>query len=169
MARETTRTRVVLPRIKLVLLAVLLLVSCDGTVYHRFEQIDGAGWSSADTLSFVYEGNAASSSSRDSKPVAMTLNVRYGAGYRYRNLFVLVQSFRSDTLLLSSDTLCCPVYDDRGRRQGCTAGSIYQNQSQTIQLPASCADTLVLKVSHLMDEDPLQNIFDVGVKLTVIE
>lgn len=167
MVRETTRTGVLLLKVKLLLLAILLLVSCDGTVYHRFAQVDSEGWASVDTLSFVYEG-AAVPSSKETAPMAMTLNVRYGAGYKYRNLYVLVESFKADSVLLSTDTLCCPIYDERGRRLGSTAGSIYQNQSQTIPLPASCADTLVLKVSHLMNDASLLDVLDVGVKLTAI-
>ena len=165
MARETIRTGVVLLRVKLLLLAVLLLASCDGTVYHRFEHVDSDGWSPADTLSFVYEGSAVSSG-KESSPMAMTLNVRYGAGYKYRNLYVLVESFKADSSLLSSDTLCCPIYDERGRRLGSTAGSIYQNKSQTVPLLATCADTLVFKVSHLMNDTFLQEVLDIGLKLT---
>lgn len=166
MVRETTRTGVLLLKVKLLLLAVLLLVSCDGTVYHRFGQVDGDGWSPADTLSFVYEG-AAVPSSKETAPMAMTLNVRYGAGYKYRNLYMLVESFKADSVLLSTDTLCCPIYDERGRRLGSTAGSIYQNKSQTVPLLATCADTLVFKVSHLMNDTFLQEVLDVGLKLTL--
>ena len=161
-----TRTWAVLLRVKKLLLAVLLLASCDGAVYHRFEQVSNEGWSHADTLSFVYEGSTILSSGKDVAPIAMTLNVRYGAGYKYSNLYVLVESFKADSLLLSSDTLCCPIYDERGRRLGSTAGSIYQNKSQTVPLQATCADTLVFKVSHLMNDTFLQEVLDVGLKLT---
>ena len=168
MVREMTGTGAVLLRIKLLLLAVLLLVSCDGTVYHHFEHVDSDGWSPADTLSFVYEGSTVPSN-KETPPMAMTLNVRYAAGYKYRDLYVLVESFKADSVLLSSDTLCCPIYDMSGRRLGSTAGSIYQNRSQTVPLPASCADTLVLKVTHLMNDASLQDVLDVGVKLTAIK
>lgn len=161
MVKENIRRRVVLPRLKQLLLAVLLLVSCDGTVYHQFREVDGDGWNVTDTLQFHYEG-----SGRSTKAVQMAVQVRYGSAYKYKDMCLHVETLSADSALLSVDTLCCRIYDDDGNRLGSTAGSIYQNESQKVLLNASCADTLLFKVSHIMADESLQNIFDVGVKLT---
>lgn len=161
MVKGNIRKKAVLPRLKQLLLAVLLLASCDGTVYHQFREVDGDGWNVTDTLQFHYEG-----SGRSTKAVQMAVQVRYGSAYKYKDLYLRVETLLADSALLSVDTLCCPIYDDNGRRLGSTAGSIYQNESQNVLLDASCADTLLLKVSHIMADESLQDVFDVGVELT---
>lgn len=153
--------RVGLLRLKALLLSVVLLASCDGTVFHRFEQVDSVGWASDDTLSFVYDGSSILSYGSEMEYV---LQVRYGAGYRYKNLLMRVESWK-DTVLISVDTLCCKIYDDNGRRLGSTAGTIYQNESDASSIIASYADTLTFKVSHIMHDNLLPDIFDVGVKM----
>ena len=152
-----------LPRVKLLLLAVCLLASCDGTVYHRFEPIDDAGWAATDTLQFVYEGTGSVSGS---SVMELSLQVRYGADYKYKNLCMRVETFRaSGNTLLSVDTLCCQMYSENGRRLGSTAGIMYQNVSNAVDVAASQSDTLLLRVVNIMRDDCLQNIFDVGVRL----
>ena len=158
------RKRVGLPKIKALLLATVLFVSCDGTVFHRFEQVDSTGWTLGDTLSFVYEGSALAPVGAG---IEYALQVRYGADYRFKNLCMRVETWK-DSLLLSADTLSCLLYDDRGRRLGNTAGTIYQNESETKALPVLCTDTIIMKVSHIMDIDSLQDVFDVGVRLSAM-
>ena len=152
---------------KVLLLLVVLLVSCDGTVFHRFETVDDSGWALGDTLSFVYDGSVMAAAGTG---LEYSLQVRYGAGYIYKNLCVRIESWRmADGVLLSVDTLCCPMYDERGRRLGSTAGTMYQNSSQAQPVAASPADTLLLKVSHIMATDSLQDVFDVGVRLNAVK
>lgn len=163
MPRGRIRRKVaLLPRLDVLLMAALLLVSCDGTVYHRFGQVDSAGWATTDTLSFIYEGSDMLSSAQAMEVVAQA---RCNAAYAYKNLFLRVESSRADGTLISTDTLCCEIYDDNGRRLGSTAGTIYQTASKPRPIAASCTDTLILKLSHIMGENPLQGVLDVGVRL----
>lgn len=164
MARKK-REKAVLLRLRLLFAAVVLLTSCDGTVYHRFESIDGGRWAKEDTLSFIYDGGTSLAADAG---IAVAVQLRYAAAYKYRNVVVRVESFGTGAEVLSVDTLCCEIYDDDGRRLGSTAGTMYQNGSDAVVVPATCADTLFLKVSHIMDEGVLPGIFDVGVKLTKV-
>ena len=151
----------------LLLFAAVLLASCDGTVYHRFEQVESAGWSGCDTLSFLYEGNGVLA---DDAGVALAVQVRYAAAYKYRNLCMRVESCRACGEQLSVDTLCCAMYDGEGRKLGSTAGAMYQNGSEQVVIPAAlCADTLIFKVSHIMDEGTLCGVYDVGLKLSAVK
>ena len=160
MARGIKRKGLLL-KAKALMLVAFLLVSCDGTVYHRFVQVDSTGWAADDTLSFCYEGSALASASE----MEVALQVRYGADYRYQNLYLRLETFGADSSLLSVDTLCCRMFDDDGRRLGSTAGTLYQNGSDRRPLAALCTDSLLLKVTHAMGENPLQGILDVGVIL----
>ena len=165
MARKR-REKAVLPRLRLLLAAVVLLASCDGTVYHHFEQVESAGWAVGDTLSFMYDGGASVSTDA---VIAVAVQLRYDATYRYKDVCMRVESSKPGGEVLSVDTLCCAIYDDDGRRIGSTAGTMYQNGSDAVLLPAMCTDTLCLKVSHIMDEESLTGIYDVGVRLTMIK
>ena len=164
--QEGIKRKGLLPRVKFLLLAVLLLASCDTTVYHRFEQVDGAVWSTSDTLSFLYEGTRFVP---DGSAMEMVLQVRYNADYAYKNLCMRVETWKAgDSVALSVDTLCCSIFDDNGRRLGSTAGTIYQNGSDERPLAASFADTLHLKVSHIMSSD-LKGVLDIGVKFDAVK
>ena len=152
-----------LQKLNVLLLAFVLLVSCEGTVYHRFEQVDNSGWALHDTLQFVYEG---SSLVTVGPGMEYAIQVRYDANYKYKDLCVRVETWNvCDTLLISVDTLCCHIYDDSGRRLGFTAGTMYQNECMIQPLAASCTDTLLLRISHIMDDDSLQGVLDLGVRL----
>ena len=162
MARERKR-KVALPRLKLLLAAIVLFASCDSTVYHRFAPVESNGWHAGDTLSFLYGGNGVVNAG-----VALAVQLRYAAEYKYKNMYARVETLSADSCVLSVDTVCCAMYDDDGRRMGSTAGAMYQNGSEKHLLPASCADTLLFKVSHIMDDEVLRGIFDVGIELTAV-
>lgn len=158
--------KVAMPKIKLLLLlAVLVLVSCDGTVYHSFKHVDSKAWSPNDTLSFVYEG---ADNKYDAESfLKMTAQVRYKSDYKYQNLLMRVETLDfKDSTLLSIDTLCCRIYDDSGRHIGSTAGVLYQNNSSDVIVNVSPADTLLLRLSHIMSDSVLGGICDVGIQLT---
>ena len=155
-----------LPRLDALVIAALLLVSCDGTVFHRFGQVDSAGWLATDTLSFIYEGTDMMSSSQG---VELVAQARCNACYEYRNLCLRIETSKADGELLSVDTLCCEIYDEYGRRLGSTAGTIYQNESGPRLLDASSADSLIFKVSHIMGENPLRGVIDVGIRLAGVK
>ena len=149
------------------MLAAMVLLSCDGTVYHSFKEVDSRSWSPCDTLSFVYEG-----SDRHGGENAMNLSVqvRYNADYKYKNLLMRVETMNmTDSALLSVDTLCCRIYDDNGRRLGSTAGTLYQSGSAEVFVNASSDDALLLRLSHIMADSALLGVCDVGVKLSVGE
>lgn len=154
----------VLLRLNRLFLLAFVLVSCDATVYHHFQPVDNEGWCATDTLTYVYEPSSESSAGSDAEVVAQ---VRYGAKYRYRNLALRIETMRAcDSVLLSVDTLCCRMYDERGRRLGATAGAMYQNSSNAVVIPASLTDTLLLKLSHIMAGDTIKELFDVGLRLS---
>lgn len=152
-------------RLNRLFLLAFVLVSCDATVYHHFQPVDNEGWCATDTLTYVYEPSSESSAGSDAEVVAQ---VRYGADYRYKDLCVRIETLKAvDGTLLSVDTLLCQMYDGRGRRMGATAGAMYQNGSSAVVIPVSLADTLLLKLSHIMADDTIKDIYDVGLQLSV--
>lgn len=163
--KATQRGRRVAIRKLKYLLAVLALVSCDGTVFQSFKQVSSSSWSPKDTVSFVYEG--VNKPGSGGTVLKMSAQVRYNTDYKYKNLIMRVETIRiADTLLLSVDTLHCQIYDDSGYRLGSTAGSLYQNVSNDVFIEASPSDTLMLRLSHIMSDESLAGVCDVGLKLT---
>ena len=156
------KKKVALLKTECLLLSAVLMASCDGTVYNRFGAVEGSSWSKRDTLSFLYEGTGKAAGAH----LNLEVQVRYNSGYRYKNLNLRVETARfSDSTLISVDTLCCRVFDDDGRRLGSTAGAIYQGCSGGVDIAASPADTLLLRVSHIMADSCLAGVCDVGVRL----
>lgn len=147
----------------LLLLLVMLFAACDSTVFHRYASFESRIWNRADTLCYRFDN---SSSMRNGHMYSICIEARTTAGYKYRNMVVRVEAFASgDTLPQAVDTLLCEVYDGGGRRKGSTAGLLYQVESEVKPLPELVGDTLTFKVSHIMEEDTLDGIADVGLKL----
>jgi gliding motility-associated lipoprotein GldH len=145
------------------LLLLLLLTACDDTVYHGYNAVDGDVWKPKDTLVYRYVPNR----SRDvSGMYVLRAGVRVTAGYEYRNLVLRVESYVPGAAMSPGvDTVVCKVYDNEGRREGSTAGLLYQLSSNAVQTVSLLGDTVVFRISHLMDDDSLRGVSDVGLKL----
>lgn len=149
----------------LLLIATFALASCDGTLFHEFCAVDDASWSKGDTLLFTYvrpRGN-------DVTGCELALEVRVDASYKYKNIVTRVQVSKrvpdACEELVAVDTLFCEVYDSKGNPNGSTVGILYQVTSEPLHVDASDSDTLLMRVSHIMECDELQGVYDVGLKL----
>lgn len=139
---------------------VLLLASCD-SLFHQYRGVGGC-WASSDTLSFVY----VSGSECSAQTCVLDVELRSNSDYRYKELFLRVERYsvlQKDTLV---DTLVCELYDEVGRLRGTSAGILQQTSYRVGTLELHPNDTLTIKVSHLMDDEPLYGISDVGVRLS---
>ena len=65
------------------LLAVALLLSCDGTVYNRFVSVEDDGWGICDTITYVSEGTPIGNVEPN---VGLCVQVRYDASFKYKEL-----------------------------------------------------------------------------------
>ncbi len=163
MSREIKDVMVRLKASKWLLLLVMLFAACDSTLFHRYASFESRIWNRADTLCYRFDN---SSSMRNGHMYSICIEARTTAAYKYMNMVVRVEAFASgDTLPQAVDTLLCEVYDGGGRRKGPTAGLLYQVESEVKPLPELVGDTLTFKVSHIMEEDALDGIADVGLKL----
>ena len=66
-------------------------------------------------------------------------------------------------------TLNRAVYGDEGLRVGSTAGMLYQGGSNILQPDISSRDSLVIRLYHLMPDEMLEGVHDIGVKLVSID
>ena len=158
------RDKAMRPRINPISLLLLffMAVSCDGTLYHRFEQVNEMEWHKCDTIEFDFYG---SSHGRPGN-IAATIELRHNSDYSNKFLNVRMEVLDAgDRSLLSVDTFRCEVYDEYGSRNGLTAGALYQLSGNTVQLGITSTDSVVLRLSHIMNAESLNGISDVGIKL----
>lgn len=143
-----------------VIAAILLLASCDN-LFHQYCAVGGC-WVSSDTLTFTY-------SAREGEERLLCnfdIEVRSNSDYRYKELFLRVErlsKLQRDTVV---DTLLCELFDDKGYRKGSAAGILQQTGFTVDTLEVLPDDTLTIKISHLMDDECLQGVSDVGVRLS---
>ena len=146
----------------LLLGAAFLLQSCDGTLFHSFKSVGNMEWSRCDTLEFTYSNSRAGAAV---VCAGMSIEVRHTASYRFKNLLVRAEVLNSCDSTIVVDTLSCVIYDDNGIRCGSTTGTMYQQSSEPSVFHFPQADTLKIRLSHIMDEERLQGVCDVGIKL----
>lgn len=153
------KARTILLRASSVLLSLFLLCACDSTLFHSFRSLDG-GWQRGHVLEYVYDATYANVAA-----CGMRVEARTTAGYRYKDLVVRAEYLDMRDSLMSVDTIPLVIYTGNGRRAGATAGMLYQQQSDISPLRLSGIDTVVIRLSHLMPDETLTGITDVGIKL----
>ena len=143
----------------LLLSVSLLLFSCDGSIFHNYRSVGGE-WSIVDTLRFVCPpaGGVAPLTAD------VSVGVRYSAAYSYKTLPLAVTAcVGGDTI--ACDTLFCDIYNRNGRRNGATAGLLYQAEFPVEGLQVQLSDTLSFSVVHLLPDSLLSGVSDVGIRL----
>ena len=153
------RIRTILKRASSFLLSLLLLCSCDGTLFHSFSSVGGE-WHRYSAVEFVYAGQLSSS-----VVCGMQVEARTDASYRYKNLVVRVDYLTMSDSLLVCDTLPVFIYGDDGHRIGATAGMLYQQESNVVLPDVAFSDSVVIRLHHLMPDEALKGVHDIGLKL----
>ena len=93
----------------------------------------------------------------------LTFEARVDASYAYKNIVASVLVNGKQETGIFADTLVCEVYN--GNPNGATAGILYQVSSEPIYIDAIEGDTLFMRVSHIMDNDELGGVYDVGLRI----
>lgn len=95
----------------------------------------------------------------------MRVEARTDASYRYQNLVVRAEILNANDSLLLCDTLPIMVYGNDGRRIGATAGMLYQHESNIVVPDIFFGDSVIIRLCHIMPDDTLKGVHDVGLKL----
>ena len=146
----------------ILLLCLLLICSCDRTLYHSFYSVDDE-WLPCDTIRFFV-----------SEPIyswhecRADVELRCNTQYPYKDLWLHVEARLSNDSIISSDTLCCELFDEYGKQIGTTAGLLYQTEFTFAYLELEGVDTLCINVSHLMN-NAVVGVKDVGLRLSACD
>lgn len=146
-------------------LLLFLLSSCkDNTVYHVYRAIpEDSGWRRGDSLVFFFPSGLSPDS------YLMEVGVRNTGGYKYRDLWLVLSQSISDTLPPRIDTLHLFLADKKGRwNRGGSAGSYYQSVFVSDKPFVIGPDSFhrSLRIVHIMRDNPLVGISDIGVRLS---
>lgn len=143
------------------LLYVCFTAACnENTVYHSYQSLPEEGWKKSDTLSFQLPIT-------DSIPTTVRLfaEVRNRTNYPYHELHLLINQNLQDSIVWKSDTITIQLADSTGRWTGKGWGSIYQSEIFIKSVRPLHAGNYKLQIISEMQDDILQGINDVGIRI----
>lgn len=151
-------------RFFLLLFFLFSLTSCrDATVYHVYQVIpEDVGWKRGDSLAFHLPPGLSPAS------YVLEIGVRNTDMYPFRDLWLSVTRTSNDSVPCVADTLHLYLADEKGRwKKAGSAGGYYQNAfvCEKPFVVVSDSSAICLRVTHIMRENPLPGISDVGVRL----
>lgn len=132
------------------LLVLLLTVSCQkNTIYHSFQPVNAIGWDKSDTLIFTLPKVIANTSYQ------YEIGIRHKDSYNYRDLW----------LTINQDTLHLYLADNKGNWKGTGIGEIRQ-LTYPIKIHSLNQDSIQeFHITHIMEDNPLYGIHDIGLKI----
>ena len=134
--------------------------ACDEqTVYHSFQSLPTEGWQRNDTLFFNV-------SVTDSATLYnVSVEVRNRNNYPYQNLPLLIYYDSPEALNIKRDTLELRLADNAGIWLGDGWGGLYQSTLPAGFVRIGKAGEYRFKIIHLLPDEVLPGINDVGIKL----
>ena len=171
------------------MLSVLLLgglAACHtDTVYHVYHPVSENGWSKQDTLTYTL------SDSLKTGCYQLEVDIRHTEAYPYRDIWLELAFERrkpqqqlavtseledsldmnepdipTDSMMWVRDTLHFYLADEQGRwLKGGTIGSLYQFSAPARPFCLNEKDGKTFRIIHIMKDNPLQGIHDIGLRL----
>ena len=137
-----------------------LYTACDEqTVYHSFQSLPTEGWQRNDTLFFNV-------SVADSATLYnVSVEVRNRNNYPYQNLPLLIYYDSPEVPNIKRDTLELRLADNAGIWLGDGWGGLYQSTLPAGFIRIGKAGEYRFKIIHLLPDEVLPGINDVGIKL----
>lgn len=144
----------------ILLFAASFCMACDEqTVYHSFQSLPTEGWQRKDTLFFNVM-----------VPDSVTLynvsvEVRNRNNYPYQNLPLLIYYDSPEAQNIKRDTLELRLADSAGIWLGDGWGGLYQSTLSAGLIRIGKAGEYRFKVIHLLPDEVLPGVNDIGIKL----
>ena len=141
----------------LVFAACMVITSCNGNiVYHRYMTTNQEGWNCKDTLIFRLDSLKAGNYNT-------YIGIRHTESYPYRDLWLSVSTMNGG----KNDTLHIYLANDRGNwNSNGSTGGFYQYETNGPLLHYINKTDSVIKITHVMRDNPLKYITDIGLKIS---
>ena len=132
------------------LLSIFLTLACQrNTYYHSYQPINSMGWLKDDTLLFSLD-----SAITNKKAYELELGIRHKDSYRYRDLW----------LTIHQDTVHIYLAESIGHWAGSGIGEL-RHFTRLIPIKPQEDSIKELRIIHIMQDNPLVGIHDVGVSI----
>lgn len=140
-----------------------ILAGCENnTEYYRYCSTPTDGWRKHDTLLFPLPSDL------QTGKYEIEIGIRNANKYRYRDIWLSVSQNMQDTLQYKTDTLHLYLTDENGKWQdGDNIGNLHQHTfkcRKTYDITHS-SEKYNVKIVHIMSDNPLKGIQDIGVRL----
>ncbi|MFP4620026.1 MAG: gliding motility lipoprotein GldH [Bacteroidales bacterium] len=136
------------------------LISCNSNVVHReSKDIPGAEWNKNNILSYTFNIEDTL------QPYHVYLNVRNSSEYRFRNLYLFIETTSPHGHTVK-DTFECMLADEKGRWYGHGWGDVYENKipyRQYVRFPSK--GSYSIEIQQAMRRDNLKHLTDIGIVL----
>lgn len=130
-------------------LLLLLACSCtENTLYHSYQPVDSTGWHKNDTLTYTLKAALKAQESYN-----YLIGIRHKDSYPYKDIWLTV----------NQDTLHLYLADSVGRWKGTGIGELRQFQAP-FTITAQPEDS-TFRITHIMQENPLYGIHDIGLSI----
>ncbi len=127
------------------------------TVYHHYNPISNDGWKRSDTIFFILND------SLEIGDYNTQIGIRHTIDYPYRDLWLSI--LMPDKI--SPDTIHLFIANERGNWNGNgTASGYYQYESEAPIFKYTSQADSIIKVWHIMKEETLLSITDIGIKIS---
>lgn len=148
----------------LALCVLFLLNACHtDTRYHVYQAVSGEeGWDKSDSLAFHLPVGLSSGEYR------MEIGLRHTGEYSYRDIWLSVTQSEGDSIPPRTDTLHIYLTDEKGHWvQSGAMGGLYQHVYVSDKPVIFSTDSIdrIFRITHLMRQNPLPGISDVGIRL----
>ena len=141
-----------------------ILCSCqDSPRFSCYGQVDREAWYSEDTVVMSVQEMDELLCGTSAQDVEVVLGVRYTAEYRYRKLSLLWE-LTDENQVVARDTVHFSLYNNEGKSQG--RGFVYFDKVQpSKRVTLKAGRNYELRVTHLMQLNPIEGITDVQVMM----
>lgn len=130
-------------------------------IYHEYKPIHEKGWDATDTVFFNIPITDTLST------YSVELDIRNTTLYPYKDVYIMVETGYGNKAqkVISSDLICYPLADQKGKWMGTGWGTLLQNSRPLKTLYFTHSGSLTYKIYHKMNDSSLRGIRDVGIKI----
>ena len=140
-----------------------LCLSCQNHIlYHSYQPVSSTGWLKGDSLQYALPADLPQGNYN------LYIGIKHCETYQYRDLWLSVHQEITDSISTQhhTDTLHLYLANNLGRWKGTGIGGTRQYESESpFVLPHESDKELKIKISHIMQDEPLHAISFVGIRL----
>lgn len=131
---------------------LLFAAACQSNItYHYYQPVDATGWTNSDTLRYTYTPTILPNKQE------LEIGIRHLDSYPYRDLWLTISQHER------IDTLHIYLANENGSWKGDGISENRQYSESLSQIDILPTDSnLVFKIVHIMEDDTLKGIKDIG-------